>query len=563
MPSSEYTNEPGIDPLAPLEQLGHWLLTTTLHVTLGLVIGLVLAGEMRRRGLRWTWAAGALALVVLAWPLFGGYALAVGSATLCAAVRGRRWHREDLLSGADLAEIAACRRGPMQALRSLVGKVAPTQEALSRMAHPDGDRLVVGIDESARPVSIPFGASRGGRHALVVGATGSGKTVTATWIATRAIACGMGVVAIDPKGDGHMAAELARFADTHERRLIRWTPEGPFVYNPYAHGGPSEIADKALAGERFTEPHYMRLAQRYLGCETRALHEAGLDASLSTVVEYLDPARLEMLARSLPEASARRTHEYLDSLTARQQSDLSGVRDRLSIMAESDFARWLDPGTPGVASFDLLAAVRERAVVYFDLQADSRPLLAQMLGVSILIDLQTTASALQRRPTPTLVIVDEFSALASEQVTRLFGRARSAGLSLLLCTQELSDMRLPGRETVLEQVLGNLSTLIAHRQIVPESTELVSALTGSRGVWKTSRSNDGRWTRTRTSAPLLPAELVRGLPDGYAAVVDLGGHPVVNVARMFSTTTTPTTGPPLAMRLRGLVSPSKHQRRTA
>jgi hypothetical protein len=563
MPSSEYTNEPGIDPLAPLEQLGHWLLTTILHVALGSAIGLVLASEMRRRSLRWTWAAGLLVPVVLAWPLFGGYTLTVGSASLCAMVRGRRWHREDLQSGADLAEIAARRRGPLHAMRSLMCKVTPIPGVLSSMAHPDDDRLVVGADERGGPVSIPFGVSRDGKHALVVGATGSGKTVTATWIATRAIARGMGVVAIDPKGDGHLAAELARFAHTHERRLLRWTPEGPSVYNPYAHGGPSEIADKALAGERFTEPHYMRLAQRYLGCETRVLHEVGLEASLTTVVEYLDPARLEMLARSLPEVSARRTHEYLDSLTARQQSDLSGVRDRLSIMAESDFARWLDPDTPGVNTFDLLGAVRERAVVYFDLQADSRPLLAQMLGVSILIDLQTTASALQRRPTPTLVLVDEFSALAAEQVTRLFGRARSAGLSLLLCTQELSDMRLPGRETVLEQVLGNLSTLIAHRQIVPDSAEFVSALTGSRGVWKTSRSSDGRWTRTRTSAPLLSAELVRGLPDGCAAVVDLGGHPVVSVARMLSTTTTPTTGPTLATRLRGLVSLSKRQRRTA
>ncbi len=37
------------------------------------------------------------------------------------------------------------------------------------------------------------------------------------------------------------------------------------AYNPYASGSDSEIADKALAGERFTEPHYLRQAQRFLG----------------------------------------------------------------------------------------------------------------------------------------------------------------------------------------------------------------------------------------------------------------------------------------------------------
>jgi type IV secretory pathway TraG/TraD family ATPase VirD4 len=179
-----------------------------------------------------------------------------------------------------------------------------------------------------------------------------------------------------------------------------------------------------------------------------------------------------------------------------------------------------------------LRAIRERAIVYFDLQADRRPLLAQMLAVAIVVDLQTVVAALQRTPTPALVVIDEFSAIAAEHVARLFGRARSAGLSLLLGTQELSDLRLAGRETVLDQVLGNLSALVAHRQVVPDSADLVSRLAGSHGVWRTSQGRDGRWTRTRASAPLLAAETVRGLPDGYAAVIDLTGEQQVQLARM-------------------------------
>ena len=40
-----------------------------------------------------------------------------------------------------------------------------------------------------------------------------------------------------------------------------------------------------------------------------------------------------------------------------------------------------------------------------------------------------------------LLVIDEFAALAAEQVSRLFARARSAGLSLLLGTQSLADLR--------------------------------------------------------------------------------------------------------------------------
>ena len=117
-----------------------------------------------------------------------------------------------------------------------------------------------------------------------------------------------------------------------------------------------------------------------------------------------------------------------------------------------------------------------------------------MLGAAIVQDLQTTVAALQREPVPTLVVIDEFSALAAEQVVRLFGRARSAGFSLLLGTQELSDLRPPGARALLEQVLGNLSVLIAHRQVVPGSAELIASAGREAGRMAASRA-------TATAAP--------------------------------------------------------------
>ncbi len=383
-------------------------------------------------------------------------------------------------------------------------------------------------------MSIPFGGEGGGTHTLVVGATGSGKTVTQTWIAVRAIEQGMGAIVVDPKGDGGMRAEVRRAAMLAGRTFLEWTPDGDSVYNPYARGGASEIADKALAGERFTEPHYLRQAQRYLGHAVRALRETGTEVSLRAIVEQLDPGRLEALARGLPEVEARATFAYLDSLSSRQQSELAGVRDRLAILTESDVGPWLDPQTTGARRFDLLTAVNQKSVVYFSLQSDSRPLLSEMLGAAIVQDLQTTVASLQAAPVPTLVVIDEFSAIAAEQVVRLFGRARSAGFSLLLGTQELSDLRPPGRERLLEQVLGNLSVLIAHRQVVPDSAELIASVAGTRGAWRVSRHSEGRTTRVRTRAQVLDPDRVMSLARGWAAVLVLGDGASARVARMFS-----------------------------
>jgi type IV secretory pathway TraG/TraD family ATPase VirD4 len=463
------------------------------------------------------------------------------SAALFAVLRGRHRHREDLIAGGDLAEIAAARRGPLAMLRTIMAKLAGLVGSPSTHTALCHERLAVGReDATGARVAIPFGADGSGRHTLIVGATGSGKTVTETWIAARAIEAGLGAVVIDPKGDARLREHLADAARVAGRRFVEWTPHGPWVYNPFGHGSASEIADKALAGERFTEPHYQRQAQRYLGHAVRALHGAGVAVSLPALVAQLEPAQLEVLARSLSEPQANATYEYLDSLTSRHRADLGGVRDRLAIIAESDVAAWLDPGTPDAHAFDLLSAVREKTVVYFALAADSLPLLARMLAVAIVQDLRTTIAALQRSPVATVVVIDEFAAIAAEQVVHLFGRARSAGINLLLGTQELSDLRPDGRKQLQEQVLGNLSALIAHRQVVPESADLIAQLAGTRGEWRTSHSSDGRWTRTRSTAPLLASQDIRGLPPGRAAVIELGATASARIVEVFSSIPTTT-----------------------
>jgi type IV secretion system coupling TraD/TrwB family protein len=550
-----------IDPLAPLEHLAQGLLGAAVHVVLGVLIGLAAARLMRHRHLHWSWAAIGLGLTALARPLLAGSSMTFGLAALSALLCSRRWHREDLEAGADLAEIAASRSHPRDALRlalvmvhsrlprfagarriltsrsaSLASAPAGGTDGHRRGCASRGDELILGDDRHGRAVSIRLGGSSGGTHTLVLGATGSGKTVTQTWIVTQAIARGTAAVVVDPKGDPTLLEAVRRAARVAGRRFVEWSPTGPSVYNPYARGGETEIADKVLAGERYTEPHYQRQAQRYLGHVVRALRDAGREISLSGLVEMLDPARLEVLARELSPERARPVQEYLDSLTARQHSDLTGVRDRLAIMVESDVGPWLDPMTPGAERFDLLEAMRTRAIVYFNLQSDSRPLLSQMLGGAIVLDLQTAVATLQNDPTPALVVIDEFSALAAEHVARLFGRARSAGVSLLLGTQELSDLRLPGRETLQEQVLGNLTSVIAHRQVVPDSAELIARLAGTRGAWSTSWSND-RTTRRRVREYVLSPDQIKRLAPGCAAVIPLCGRGRAEVVRVLPPST--------------------------
>ncbi len=398
--------------------------------------------------------------------------------------------------------------------------------------------IAIGVDRHRRAVAVPLGGESGS-HTLIVGATGSGKTVTETLLVARAVEHGLGAVILDPKGDALLREEARAAAERCGREFLEWTPRGPSTYNPYGHGSAGEIADKALAGERYSEPHYLRQAQRYLAHAVRALDAVGEPASPARLVELMDPRRLELLARAVPdEEHARRLFDYLDGLDGRQRSGLHGTRDRLAILAESEVGRWLAP-SPGAPKLDLLDAVRARAVSYFCLEADRLPLLSQMLAAAVVGDLLTVAAECQAGAVPTLVAIDEFSAIAPHGVARLFGRARAAGFSLLLATQELADLRAAAPE-LLEQVLGNVETVVAHRQSVPDSAELIARIAGTRPAWSSTEQLShavptGRSSRSRSREFAIHPDVVRTLERGCAAV-SVPSAGVCAVARIFHPT---------------------------
>lgn len=507
----------------------HPLKLLALGVAIILLGGFALASTLRMRHLRWSWAALSLPADYL---ILGHHLLAlpVMGACLLACLLGASWHHDDLAHGADYAQIARERLSVVTAIRRHLRK-----REIKRKGWIKRGWLVLGQCRQGLPVAIPVGYESGS-HTLVLGATGSGKTVSEAWIACRLIEQGHGAIVIDPKGDGMLREELILSAERRGARFLEWTTEGPLAYNPYANGSDTEIADKALSGETFTEPHYQRQAQRYLGHAVRVMHAAGVAVTPISLMANLDPRELEVSARCLAEQEAGEAQSYLDSLTDRQKRDLAGVRDRLSILAESDTRQWLDPSGERQL-LDIQSAVQERAVVYFRLDSDRRPLLAAMLAAAIVSDLITLVARQQANPIPTAVVIDEFSAIAAEHVARLFGRARSAGISLILGTQELADLKSAGDGALREQTLGNVASVIAHRQNVPESAELISQMAGTAATWTTTQQtergligarNSGRGSRRRGYEFVIHPTRIKQLATGQAAVLTPGsGRPAI------------------------------------
>lgn len=193
-----------IDPGAIAGRLLGALLPILLQVGLGAFVGALATSVMRRLCVHWSWAALVLA-IVLASALLGplhGWAVVCACGALLATVCGRRRHRADLEAGGEVARIAATRNHPLWALQ-----VAARRHSLPATADP-----WLGVDRRGRAVAVDLGGRGGGSHTLVVGATGSGKTVTQTSIAAQAITRGMGAVIVDPKGDSSLREGVRRAA---------------------------------------------------------------------------------------------------------------------------------------------------------------------------------------------------------------------------------------------------------------------------------------------------------------------------------------------------------------
>ena len=112
-----------------------------------------------------------------------------------------------------------------------------------------------------------------------------------------------------------------------------------------------------------------------------------------------------------------------------------------------------------------------------------------MLAAASVTDLVAVVGAPQAQLVSTVVLLDEFAARAAAQAARLFARARSAGISLILAAPELADLTAASPQ-LQGEVIANLSELIAHRQSIPASAETVAEVAASRPAWITTQQTD-------------------------------------------------------------------------
>ncbi len=493
----------------------------------GLVLGFVVLRWLQRRRLRWSWAFLGVPLAYCSWFVFWHVGLVLAVATATALYHGARAHGEALGLGGEEAREKEDAVGP---LRFLYTKLTDRRSSSRRQK---GNTLALGRARRGGVCRVPFGSPSHGVHALILGATGAGKTVTQAAIAQAYVRAGMAAIVIDPKGDPRLRSTLYEAAQEAGAEFRAWSPTGPNLYNPLARGGPTEIVDKCLSAHQWSEPHYELATQRLLGHVLATMRAAGLwPPTLSEVVAHMDPERLDALASGVGGETADRVSAYVDGLSARAGADLGGGRDRLAVLVESELGRWLDPALGEGEEIDLARSLAAGDVAYFALDSDRYPAASKLLAAALLIDLTGLTAEQQGLGCGGVVVIDEFAALAADQVSRLFARARSAGLSMALGAQSLADLRAARpddpSDTLTEQVLSNVEFTVAHRIGDPDSAERLARVAGTEPAWASTQRVDGtgmalprgEGTRTRQRDFLVLPDQFKRLRTGEAVLIN-------------------------------------------
>jgi hypothetical protein len=457
--------------------------------------------------------------------------------------------------------------------------VARSSAARGQARAADASSIALGVDEHGRKVRITDRELSA--HGLVLGATGSGKTTTLLTILTQQIRQGRSVVAIDMKGSPAFTRQLADAAAAAGRPFKLWTIDGPSFWNPLQHGNPTELKDRLIATERFTEPHYKQAAARYLQTALKVFAAAHPERSptLDEVVRLMDPRRLPAALRGLPPGFRQDVQGYLSELTPDQHSAIRGLQSRLAIITESHTGRFLAPppvgdsadaggaasnatdagagageaagsavggregdgaadvgagaGAAGAGELiDVRRALESNEVVVFSLNSSLYEELSVQVGTMLVRDLiSATGSRIKQlengeQLSQATIAIDEYSSIGNDHVTALFARSREAGQGMLVATQEMADLDRAGRG-VLNQVLGNTGFKLTLRQDVPESADKVAQMAGTEKYWEETRQIGGsifsgyppRGTRREAERFVIHPNTIKTLPPGEAVLI--------------------------------------------
>ncbi len=362
------------------------------------------------------------------------------------------------------------------------------------------------------------------RHAVIIGGTGTGKTVTQMRLVSTFMSFGQAnpgeppirVIFIDAKGladqNRHDFLKLARIQGY--QKIYSW-PEAPL---DGFEGDPSQLRERLSGLFNAGESSFHHAES--VSMLDLAIKAGKPPRTLQTILDRVKPGATERLYSQIAneesligkQVAATFSNSQWNSLYLR----LRAIQATVGELLDATVTSW---------------SLQSADAAWISIPGTSSPQTAGDIAAWILAMLGELAIKNESRKT--LVILDEFSAVgsdhrASRAAAGLVERTRSSGMGIIIgsqTTDSLGDAAL--------RLLQTSGTVISHRNSSPQD---ICELAGTIEAWEDTHELKALGRRSATSGRLqqqyrVSPELVRSLPVGECIIISSGRWAHIAVSR--------------------------------
>ena len=368
-------------------------------------------------------------------------------------------------------------------------------------------RKVVGVDVfNGEAVEIPDnGASP---HGLILGATGSGKTVTGTQIIQSFIESASPTFIMDLKGSNKFAAEIKKSALINGRKFMHLSMQNGYgaeispLGDPHYHLPPLQFSDYNSKENRVQAlfpvhegdgGYYDKLRNNYLkiclqamtlnnfpnlGDHIQKLRE--LSSTISNLESYLMPLEDEIEANPLD--NSYRTRLIKDTLirfedlkqNAKSKEAAKGATQEviniLSGLQNSSIGHLLTPSPHPELNIDIEQFSTSSDVILISMDGLQERETSSVLANVFILLLEALSGKLvnKHEKQSVKIFIDEFNVMKGDYIANGLNKFREAGFEVWLATTGISDIAATGGagpegQNLVDRVFTNSGTVIAHR----------------------------------------------------------------------------------------------------
>lgn len=348
--------------------------------------------------------------------------------------------------------------------------------SLKKLSEKDYDGTVLGVSKYTGKYSV-IPDQDINQVLLVLGTTGSGKTITLRRFYQRAITKGYPLIVVDGKPDNDNINWLMKLANQHGREFFGFNCGNNLPYDPLANGGYTELKDKIISlKDEWSSDYYRSIAEDYLQTTFEVLLKSEKDFDLNRVVECLNYDDLAILVR---ETQDEKLMKRVSSLEHYDRKDITGLQAHLNILIHSELGKYFEKNE---MTFTLSDAIHQNAVVYFALPALRFPSFSKVLGKLVINDLKAVIDQNSISSKRIFTVFDEFSVFAGEQVLNLVNMGRGKGVHAIFGTQGLADLDKVD-VAFKNQIMNCVNTIVCHRLNDKESAESVANWVGTKNTF--------------------------------------------------------------------------------